>query len=89
METAEDDEGATSLAIQRLRLADVPEVEEVKKRRLEATRRIDVARSILTLGLSPEENALLYLQCYQFILDGQIEALIKLGMPDDLKAWDL
>lgn len=85
METAEDDEGATSLAVQRLRLADEPEVEEVKKRRLEATRRIIIIKRFFTLGLSPEENALLYLQCYQFILDGQTEALIKLGMPDDLK----
>jgi hypothetical protein len=39
LETGED-EGGASLAVQRLRFGDVPEVAEVKKRRLEATRRI-------------------------------------------------
>jgi len=49
LETAEDDEGATSLAVQRLRLADEPEVEEVKKRRLEATRRTIITKEIFDI----------------------------------------
>jgi hypothetical protein len=36
-------------------------------------------------ALSPEAKELLYLECYQIILHGQVESFIKLGLPTELE----
>jgi len=74
--------------VKRHKFGEGPEAEERLRKRLEALKRILCGLLVrLTLALSPEANALLYLQCYQFILDGQIKALLNMGLPGELEVY--
>jgi hypothetical protein len=39
----------------------------------------------LMVVLTSEENEVLYLECYRFVLQGQIKALKALGLPNELE----
>jgi len=49
-------------------------------------RKVWIPREVgLIIALSNEENEVLYLECYRYVLRGQIKALISLGLPDELE----
>lgn len=37
------------------------------------------------VALTSEENEVLYLDCYRYVLQGQIKALVSLGLPEELE----
>ena len=88
LETAEDEE-ATASGVKRYRLGEGGVAGGGHKRkRNEPLIRINPRVILLTLpALSDEENELLYLQSYQFILHGQVKSLIKLGLPTELEVF--
>jgi hypothetical protein len=87
LDLADDDEVGALSGSKRHRIGEISaEGAEVIQRKREALKRNFLWQlySIL-LALSHEANALLYLECYQFVLCKQVEAFIQLGLPNELE----
>jgi hypothetical protein len=81
LETAEDDDiPASSMKVHKFDSQDGP------RRKKEGPKGIfpQVRGKRLMVALTSEENEVLYLECYRYVLQGQIKALNAMGLPDEL-----